>query len=141
MQRLHGFRGLTSGSARLLMSRATSHAASSRSPPERGAQAHRIRPGHVLAPGPCSFRGPPCPGTLLWPGPYSEGPGPIRGSRHAFLGVPGRNRRSWLCVQGSGAPSWRSGPNDTSWDVSSFLATWSPLSRPHGGVGCCPPCD
>jgi hypothetical protein len=45
-----------------------------------------------------------------------------------------------LCVQGSGAPSWWSGSTDISWDVSSFLATWYPLSHPHGGVGCYSSC-
>jgi hypothetical protein len=34
----------------------------------------RARPRHVLAPDPYSCRGPPRPGTLLRPGPYSEGP-------------------------------------------------------------------
>jgi hypothetical protein len=39
---------------------------------------------------------------------------------HAFLGAPD------LYVQGSGVPLRRSGPNDASWDVLSFLATWCP---------------
>jgi hypothetical protein len=65
---------------------------------------------------------------------------PIQGTRHVYLGVSDRNLGSGLCAQGSGALLWRSGPTDTSWDVSSFLATWYPLSRPHGGVGCCLPC-
>jgi hypothetical protein len=29
-----------------------------------------------------------------------------------------------LYVQRFGVPLWRSGPNDASWDVLSFLATW-----------------
>jgi hypothetical protein len=64
--------GLTSGSARWLMSWATSHAAAVglRLSGER-----RARPGHVPALDPYSCRGPPRPGTLLRPGPYSEGPG------------------------------------------------------------------
>jgi hypothetical protein len=60
--------GLTSGSTRWLMSRAISHAAAAglRLSGER-----RARPEHVSAPDPCLCRGPPRPGTLLWPGPHS----------------------------------------------------------------------
>jgi hypothetical protein len=36
------------------------------SPHERGAQAHRIKPGHVSVPDPCLGQGIPCPGTSLW---------------------------------------------------------------------------
>jgi hypothetical protein len=36
------------------------------SPPERGAEAHRIRPGHELAPDPCLGQGIPYSETLLW---------------------------------------------------------------------------
>src|SRR5688572_21765032 len=66
MQRLHGFRDLTSGSARWLMSRATSHAAAAGLclSGERWA-----RPGHVPAPDPYSCRGPPRPRALLSTGP------------------------------------------------------------------------
>jgi hypothetical protein len=39
-------------------------------------------------------------------------PDHIQGTRHAYLGVPDRIRGSGLCVQGSGASSWRSGPTD-----------------------------
>jgi hypothetical protein len=39
-------------------------------------------------------------------------PDPIQGTRHAYLGVPDRIRGFGLCVQGSGASSWRSGPTD-----------------------------
>jgi hypothetical protein len=85
---------------------------------------HRIRPGHVLAPDPCSYRGPPVLGPCCGPDLTRRDLGPIRGTWHTFLGVPGRNRGSGLCAQGSGVPPWRSGPNDTSWGVSSFLATW-----------------
>jgi hypothetical protein len=42
----------------------------------------------------------------------------LGGTRYAFLGAPD------LYAQGSGVPLWRSGPNDTSWDVFSFLTTW-----------------
>jgi hypothetical protein len=63
--------GLTSGSARWLMSRATSHAAAVGL---RLSGKRRARPGHVPASDPYSCRGPPRPRTLLRPGPYSEGP-------------------------------------------------------------------
>jgi hypothetical protein len=71
MQRLHSYMGLTSGSARWLMSRATSHAAAVglRLSGER-----RVKPGHVSAPDPCLCRGPPRPGTLLRSGPRLGGP-------------------------------------------------------------------
>jgi hypothetical protein len=72
MQRLRGFMGLTSGSARWLMSRATSHAAAAGL---RLSGECRARPGHMPAPDPYSCGGPLRPGTLLRPGPYSEGPG------------------------------------------------------------------
>jgi hypothetical protein len=36
------------------------------SPPERGAQAHRIKPGHVSVPDPCFGQGTLYPGTSLW---------------------------------------------------------------------------
>jgi hypothetical protein len=39
-------------------------------------------------------------------------PDTVQGTRHAYLGVPDRIRGSGLCVQGSGASSWRSGPAD-----------------------------
>jgi hypothetical protein len=39
-------------------------------------------------------------------------PDPIQGTQHAYLGVPDRIRGSRLCIQGSGASSWRSGPTD-----------------------------
>jgi hypothetical protein len=64
--------GLASGSARWLMSRATSHAAATglRLSGER-----RAKSGHVSAPDPCLCRGPPHPGTLLRLGPLSGGGG------------------------------------------------------------------
>jgi hypothetical protein len=106
MQRLHGFMGLTSGSTRWLVSQATSHAAAAGL---RLSRKRRARPGHEPAPDPCSCRGPPHPGTLPRPGPYSEGPRAHPRDRHAFLGAPD------LYIQGSGVPLWRSGPNDASW--------------------------
>jgi hypothetical protein len=39
-------------------------------------------------------------------------PAPIQGTRHAYLGVLDRIRGFELCVQGSSASSWRSGPID-----------------------------
>jgi hypothetical protein len=126
-----------------LLAHVTGHTprGSSGSPPGRGAQVHRIRPGHVPAPDPRSCQGLPCPRTSLWFGPYSEGSGPhprdpVMLSWESWAVTRG----SGLCVQGSGAPSWRSGPNGTSWDVSSFLSTWCPLSRPRGGARCCSSC-
>jgi hypothetical protein len=127
MQRPCGFRGLTSGCTRWLMSRATSHAAvaglclSGES---------RARPGHVPAPDPYSCQGSPCPGTLLRSEPYSEDLGPIRGTRHAFLGVLDCNRGSGLCVQGSGVPLWRSGPIDASLGCIIFPCHVVPLDLP-----------
>jgi hypothetical protein len=87
MQRLHSCIGLTSGSTRWLMSRATSHAAAAgfRLSGER-----RARSGHVSAPDPCLCRGPPRPGTLLRPGPLSGGGGnlgPSWGTRHVSSGA------------------------------------------------------
>jgi hypothetical protein len=63
--------GLTSGSARWLMSRASSQAAAAGL---RLSRKYRARDGHVSAPDPYSCRGLPGPETLPGPGPYSEGP-------------------------------------------------------------------
>jgi hypothetical protein len=71
MQRLHSRMGLTSGSARWLTLRATSHTAVA------GfclSGERRARPGHVSAPDPCLCRGPLRPGTLPRLGPHSGGP-------------------------------------------------------------------
>jgi hypothetical protein len=84
------------------------------SPPERGAQAHRIKPGHVSVPDPCLGQGIPCPGTSLWVARTllggirtpSKGPGTLTWDSRTVLGGFG------LCVQGSDASSWRSGPTD-----------------------------
>jgi hypothetical protein len=70
-KRLHNRMGLTSGSTRWLMSRATSHAAAASF---RLSGERRARPGHVSAPDPCLCRGPLHPGTLLRPGPHSGRP-------------------------------------------------------------------
>jgi hypothetical protein len=108
MERLHGCMGLTSGSARWVMSRATSHAAAA------GLSLSgkcRARPGHVPAPDPYSCRGPPRSGTLPWPGPYSEGPGayprdpacPLGSSGLVCTGVqcPSAEVRTHRCTLGS----------------------------------------
>jgi hypothetical protein len=86
MQRLHIRMGLTSGSARWLMSRATSHAAAAGLPlsGER-----RAKPGPVLASDPCLCRGPPLPVTLLRPVPHSGGPGAHPGDPACLLGSSG----------------------------------------------------
>jgi hypothetical protein len=78
--------GLTSGSARWLMSRATSHAAATglRLSGER-----RARPRHVSAPDPCLCWGPLHPGTLIRPGPHSGGPGTHPGDQACLLGSSG----------------------------------------------------
>jgi hypothetical protein len=83
MQRLHSRIGLTSGSARWPLSRATSHAAAAglHLSGER-----RAWPGHVSAPNPCPCQGPPRPGTLLRPGPCSGGPGTHPGDPTCLLG-------------------------------------------------------
>jgi hypothetical protein len=71
MQRLHNRMGLTSGLARWLTLRATSHAVAV------GfclSGERRARPGHVLAPDPYLCRGPLHPGTLPRLGPHLGGP-------------------------------------------------------------------
>jgi hypothetical protein len=80
-----------------------------RSLPERGAQAHRIKPGHVSVPDPCLGHGILRPGTLLWVTRSLLGGirTPSKGPDTLTLGS-----RTGLCVQGSGASLWRSGPTD-----------------------------
>jgi hypothetical protein len=74
--------GLTSGSTRCLMLRATSRTvvAGLRLRGER-----RAKSGHVSAPDPCPCQGPPHPGTLLRPGPLSGGPGTHSGDPTCLL--------------------------------------------------------
>jgi hypothetical protein len=113
------------------------------SPPERGAQAHRIKPGHVSVPDPCLGQGIPCPGTLLWVAwtplrgvrTSPKGSGLLAWEPWTILGDPGREYRGLALPRG--------GPVQliASWDISTFLATWCPWSRPRGGVGCCSPRD
>jgi hypothetical protein len=112
-----------------------------RSPPERGAQAHRIKPGHVSVPDPCLGQGIPCPGISLWVARTllggirtpSRGPGMLTWESRTAFGGPGCTHRSPVPPCG--------GPVQliATWDISSFLATWRPSSRPRGGVGCCSP--
>jgi hypothetical protein len=54
-------------------------------------------------------------------------PDPIQGTQHAYLGVPDRIRGSELCVQGSGASSWRSGPTDCILGYIIFFGHVAPL--------------
>jgi hypothetical protein len=106
-------RALMSCPARWLMSRATSHVAAS-GLCLSGERMHRVKPSHLSVPDPCSCQGFPCPETLLRPGPYSEGFGPHPRDPTRLLGSPELQPGSGLCVQGSGAPSRRSGSTDTS---------------------------
>jgi hypothetical protein len=63
--------------------------------PERGAQAHGIKPGHVSVPDPCLGQGIPCHGTSLWVARTllggirtpSKGPGTLLGSPGPYSGV------------------------------------------------------
>jgi hypothetical protein len=72
------------------------------SPPERGAQVHRIKPGHMSVPAPCFGQGIPYPGTSLWvvrtllggirtpskgPNTLLGSPGPYSGVRVVLIGV------------------------------------------------------
>jgi hypothetical protein len=75
----------------------------------------RARPGHVSAPDPCSYQGPPRSGTLLRFGPTG-------GSGLICIGV----RCPSVGVR-------------TYWNMLSFLATWRPLACPCGGVRRRPP--
>jgi hypothetical protein len=112
------------------------------SPPERGAQAHRIKPGHASVPDPCLGQGIPCPGTSSWVAwtllggiwTPSKGPDTLTWQSRTVFGGPGCAYRGPMLPRG--------GPIQliASWDISSFLATWRPWSCPRGGVGCCSPC-
>jgi hypothetical protein len=63
--------------------------------PERGAQAHRIKPGHVSVLDLCLGQGIPCPGTSLWVARTllegirtpSKGPDMLLGSPRPYSGV------------------------------------------------------
>jgi hypothetical protein len=137
-------RGLTSGSARWLTSRAACHVAAS---PERGAEAYAVWSGHVSAPDPrlalmkawvffvSESRDPAVSG----PDPTQRGPGPVPGVRFAPVEVLDLARRSGLYIQGSDTFPRGPDPLLIPWSISSSLAMWRPRSRPHGGVGCCSP--
>jgi hypothetical protein len=105
------------------------------SPPKRGAKVHKIKPGHVPVPDPCLGQDIPCLETSLWVVRT-----PIRGTQHAtwesrtVFGGPGRAYRGLAFL--GGGPVQLIAPCD----ISSFLVTWCPLSRPCGGVGCYSPC-
>jgi hypothetical protein len=63
--------------------------------PERRAQVHKIKPGHVPVPDPCLDQDIPCPGTLLWVvrtllggiRTPSKGPDTLPGSPGPYSGV------------------------------------------------------
>jgi hypothetical protein len=65
------------------------------SPPERGAQTHRIKPGHVSVLDPCLGQGILCPRTSLWMARTllggirtpSKGPDTLIGSPGPYSGV------------------------------------------------------
>jgi hypothetical protein len=86
--------GLTSGSTRWLMSRASTHAAAAglRLSGER-----RAKPGHVSAPDPSSRRGPQRLWTLVRPGPYPEGLGALPRGPTCLLGRFGFVRTGVRC--------------------------------------------
>jgi hypothetical protein len=112
------------------------------SPPERGAQAHKIKPRHMSIPDPCLGQGIPYPGTSLWVARTllggirtpSKGPDTLTWESRTVFGGPGYVYRGPVLPHGG--PIQLIAP----WDISSFLATWRPWSRPRGGVGCCSPC-
>jgi hypothetical protein len=114
-----------------------------RSPPERGAQAHRIKPGHMSVPDPCLGQVIPCPGTSLWVARTSlrgvrtlpKGSGSLAWEPWTILGDPGREYRG---------PALSRGGTDllmVSWSIPPFRATRLPWSCPSEKVGCCLPRD
>jgi hypothetical protein len=133
-------RGLTSGSARWLTSRATTNVAASGLRPS-GERKHRIKPRHVSVPDPCLGQDILCPGIPLWVAwtlyegirTPSKGPGMLTWESRTVFGGPG------YAYRGPALPCGGPVQLIASWDISSFLATWLSLSRPHGGVGRCSP--
>jgi hypothetical protein len=97
------------------------------SPPEQGAQALRIKPNTCQYWTLAYARVSPVPGPRCGPNLTRRDLDPIQGARHVYLGISDRNLGSGLCAQGSGSLLWRSGPTDTSWDVSSFSRHVVPL--------------
>jgi hypothetical protein len=65
--------------------------------PERGAQAHRIKPGHVSVPDPCLGHDIPCPGTSLWVAWT-----PLRGVRTSPKGSGLLAREPWTILGDAG---------------------------------------
>jgi hypothetical protein len=126
-------RGLTSGNARWLTSRAPCHVAASGFSLSGGAEAYTVRSGHVSAPDPrlalikvwVFFAPESRDPAVSGPDPTQRGPEPILGVRFAPVEVL------------DGGPD----PLLIPWSISSSLATWQPRSRPRGGVGCCSPRD
>jgi hypothetical protein len=106
------------------------------SPPERGAQAHKIKPRHASVPDLCLCQGIPCPRTSLWVARTllggiqtpSKGPGTLTWESRTVFGGPGCAYRGLMLPRGGLVQLI------ASWDISSFLATWRPWSRPRGGV-------
>jgi hypothetical protein len=111
------------------------------SPPERRAQAHKIKLGHASVPDPCLGQGIPCPRTSLWVART-----PVRGVRTSpkgsglpawepwtILGDLGREYRGPVLSRG-GPVLWM-----VSWSVPPFPATRRPRSCPCGKVGYCLP--
>jgi hypothetical protein len=93
-----------------------------RSPPERGAQAHRIKPGHMSVPDPCLGQGIPCPRTSLWVAWT-----PLRGVRTSPKGSDMLACEPWTMLEdpsheyrGSGAFLRRSGPTDGILEYTTF---------------------
>jgi hypothetical protein len=134
-------RGLTSGSARWLTSRATSHVAASglRLSGERIAQDKAWT--HVST-GPLLRLGYPLSRDLVMdgpdltrrdPDPHPRDPGMLTWESRTIFGGPDCAYRGPVLPRG--------GPVQliASWDISSFLAMWRPWSRPRGGFGCCSP--
>jgi hypothetical protein len=111
------------------------------SPPERGAQAHRIKPEHASVLDPCLGQSNPCPGTSLRVARTLLGGirTPPKGPVTLTWESPTVFRGPGCAYRGPVLP--RGGPVQliASWDISSFLATWRPWSCPRGGVGCCSP--
>jgi hypothetical protein len=110
-------------------------------PSERGAQVHRIKPGHVSASDPCLGQCIPLSWDLVMGGPdlTRRDPDPIQGTWHAtwesrtVFGGPG------CAYTGPALPRGGLVQLIAPWDISSFLVTWRPLGHPRGGVGCCSP--
>jgi hypothetical protein len=134
-------RGLTSGSARWLTSRAAGHVAASGL--RLSGEQRRMRYG----PDTCRLWT-PLALTKVWVlfvpeprDPVVSGPDPAQGGPGTPVEVLDLTRRSGSYVQGSGTSHGGLDPLLMPWSISSFLVTWWPLSRLRGGVGCCLSCN